>query len=82
MDINHINELLSTSRKALEQIQNQTRIFEGVIDNVLENAPNGDKQEIQGVQILMKKALNLAKQGKGEEAQKIIKDFQDGRKSS
>lgn len=78
MDFSHINELINNSQKALQEIQNQTRIFENVMQNVLENAPEGDKTKIQDVQLLMTKALNLAKQGKGDEAQQLIKNFKYG----
>lgn len=79
MDLKNLNEQLNNARNALGQIQNQTRIFEGVIQSVLENAPESEKKEAERVQLMIKKALNSAKNGKGDEAQQIIKDFQNGR---
>jgi len=67
---------------ANEQLNIQMAIFEKSIQNVKENVDDEEKREIEKLQALSQKAINLAKQGKAVEADELIKQFQNGSKSN
>lgn len=82
IDINTIIEQGKLSRKAIAEIKNQNRIFETTLQEAVKGAPNEDKKKIEEVRQLSVKAMNLAKEGKIEEAQNLINTFKDGFKNN
>ena len=82
MDLKNIKAQLQLSKKAIQETKNQNRIFETILQEAIKGAPKEDKKEIQRLQNMSRKAINLAKQGKLEEAQTLIKSFSDGGQNS
>lgn len=78
MDLNQIKQQAEISKKAIAEIQKQNRIFDTLLQKAMTGAPEEDKKTIASVQSLSMKALNLAKQGKMNEAQNLIKSFSYG----
>lgn len=82
IDLNTIKRQAELSKKLFAELNNQNRIFENIIESAMKGAPEKDKPEINRIRMLTKKAIALAKEGKSEEAQQIIKDFQHGNQDS
>ncbi len=82
MSLDNIRAQTELAKKAMEQINVQSRIFETILHEAIKGAPNEDKETIQAYSVLHKKAVNLAKQGKLKEAQELIKNFTDASKNS
>lgn len=82
IDLNTIKQQMETSKKLFSEINNQNRIFGELIDNAMKGAPDQDKPEISKLKLMATKAINLAKQGKSEEAQTLIKNFSNGNQNS
>lgn len=79
MGFKHIHQQLELSKKAVSEMNNGISIFENLMAEVVKGAPEQDKKTIEDVRIKANKAIQLAKQGKSDEAQQIIKDLQNGR---
>jgi hypothetical protein len=60
----------------MDQLNLEISIFDKTLAQTLENAPEADKGKIEEVKALAQRAINLAKMGKAEEAQAVIKQFQ------
>ena len=82
IDIENVQQQQKMVQKMIEEINNQNRIFEQTIDSAMKGAPESDKKEIEKIRILAKKAISLAKQGKSDEAQNLIKQFSHGNQNS
>jgi len=83
--MNNLKDILDQvelGKNAIEEMKRQNRIFDATLQEALKGAPDSDKKEIQAVQVLSLKVINLAKEGKTNEAQNLIKEFQNGRKSN
>ena len=78
----NIKELQELSRKAVSELNTQIRIFESSINQTLENVNEDEKSEVEKLKALSTKAINLAKMGKADQAQQLIKDYQDERKGN
>ena len=82
IDIENVQQQQKMVQKMIEEINNQNRIFEQTIESAMKGAPESDKKEIEKIRILAKKAISLAKQGKSDEAQNLIKQFSHGNQNS
>jgi len=82
IDIKTLKAQAELSKKMLVEINNQNRIFEQTIESAMKGAPDKDKPEMNKIRMLTKKAIALAKEGKSEEAQQLIKDFSHGHQNS
>lgn len=78
----NLKQLMKLAEKSMEQINKEIRIFELTLDESIKNVDDNDKGEIESLKALSTKAINLAKMGKAEKAQEIIRNFQNGRKNS
>ena len=78
----NLQDMIMLARKSAEQLNSEIVIFDKILDSTLKNAPEEDKRELEEVKALATKAVNLAKMGKAEEAQNIITQFKNGRKST
>lgn len=80
MDFKKILNQTKIAEKAVETMKQQTRDFEKMLEMTVKDAPDSDQKKIEEIRVLSKKAIQLAKEGKGDEAQKLIKQYQkDGR---
>ncbi len=75
-------QLQKNSELLAEQMKQSFSIFEKKIEDALLQAPEEDKKAIEDVKAVTQRAINLAKMGKAEEANKLLKDFQNGRQSN
>ena len=73
---NNINQMLELAKRSSIQLNQEIAIFDKILLDTIKNAPEDDKSDIERVKALATKAINLAKMGKAEEAQQVIKDFQ------
>lgn len=77
MEFDKILQQMKMADKAIDQIKIQTRNFEQLMEQSVKSVPDADKQKVEEIRVLSIKAFELAKQGKGDEAQQLIKKFQD-----
>lgn len=73
-----LKQQLENAKKLASQINVQNTIFEQTLQEAVKGAPEEDKRELEKVRVLSIKAISLAKKGKLEEAQDVIKQFQNG----
>lgn len=69
------------SKRAVEEMKRQIRLYEQTMETMVKTAPDDQKTELESVRLMSIRALNLAKQGKSDEAQQLIKDFKNGGKN-
>ena len=77
-----LNQLINIARKSSEQINKEISIFDESLKEVLKNVPEEQKAEVEKLMSATTKAINYAKMGKAEQANEVIQNFQNGRKSS
>jgi len=79
---NNLNQLLQLSQEMSKKLDVEMRIFDETFNETIRNAPDEDKAAVEELKGLSQKAIALAKEGKVNEANKIINDYQNGRKSN
>jgi len=79
---NSIDQLQKMASKCTEQMNIQMAIFEKSLQEVKEKVTDEEKGDIERLQALSNKVINLAKKGKSDEASELIKNYNYGRKSS
>lgn len=77
--LDHLQQLSKMAMQSSKQLNQQMSILENVMSETLKNAPEENKAEIEKVKALTNKAINLAKQGKMQDVDQIIKNFKNGR---
>lgn len=78
INVETLKQQLENAKKLASQINVQNTIFEQTLQEAVKGAPEEDKQKLEKVRVLSIKAISLAKKGKLEEAQDVIKQFQNG----
>lgn len=78
IDIKILKQQAETSKKLFKEINDQNRIFGKLIDGAMMGAPEKDKPQINKMKLLFNKVTKLAKEGNLDEAQTLIKNFQNG----
>lgn len=78
----NLNSLLQLAEESRKQMNLQMSIFDGVLNEMVKEVPEKDKDKIEEFKALTQRAINLAKEGKTEEAQELIKNFQNGCKNN
>lgn len=81
MDINKIMEQVKAGERAIDEMNRQTKSFGDVMSAAVQGAPTKDQKEMEKLRVMAMKAINLAKEGKTDEANQLIKNFSDGRKN-
>lgn len=80
---NNFKELQKMAEQAAKTSELHLKLLDETLKGTLQGVSDEkDKQQIERLMGMTTKAINLAKQGKPEQAQEIIKNFSDGRKSS
>ena len=73
------NDFINKQLSQLESLKGQCTQLKGIFDNsmneVLKNVPNDQKQDIFEIQNAAKKAFDLSKDGKIDEAINLTKDL-------
>ena len=70
-----IQKQAALANKTLEQISEQNRIFDETLEIAKKGASVEDTPKIEKVQALMQRSIALAKQGKTDTAEALIKNF-------
>ena len=78
MDLKSIQKQMELSKQAVGEMNRQNRIFEHLLNETVKGAPEKDKKKIDEIRLKATQAIRLAKEGKADEAQKIILDLQNG----
>jgi len=78
----NIQELKALGDKAMAEMKNQISIFDATLQEALKGAPQQDKSQIEELKALCNSAINLAKTGKADAAQELIRNYEHGRKSN
>ena len=78
----NIQELINLSKQASSQMNLQVQMLDKTFAELLKSLSKEDANEVDKLKSLTQKAISLAKQGKAAEAQEIITNYQNGRKSS
>lgn len=82
MGLDNIKKQIELGRKSIKELQNQNAIFDELLTETIEGVPEEQKNLVQEIKVLSQRAFALAKQGKTEEAQTLIKQMQNVGKSS
>ncbi len=77
-NFDQLSQHAELSKKAVEEMKKQIRVYEQTMEATVKNAPDDQKKELESVRLMSIRALNLAKQGKSDEANQLIKDFRNG----
>ncbi len=73
---NLINQM-NLSKNAIEQIKSQQNMIDKSIKVAIDNCPDDQKDKMLKLKNVSQKVVNLAKEGKTDEALKLIKDFEN-----
>lgn len=84
MDLKGLNtqELIKLSKQITAQSKIQMSIMNNTLNDLIKELPNEEAAEIERLKGLTQKAIALAKQGKGTEAQDLIRNYKHGSKSN
>lgn len=80
--IDQLKKLSAMAIESSKQLNSQIRLVGDVLAETLRDAPEEHKREVEELQALMTKSINLAKQGKTEKVNDIIKKYRYGRKNN
>lgn len=72
-----IQSLIKLSESNANQMRIETAKVEKVFEAVIKNCPEGDISTIERLRILSNKAMNLAKEGKIQEANNVIEELKN-----
>jgi len=72
-----LNEIIELSRKGIAQIQTEMKKQDLVMELLLKNAPKEDISKIEKLNLLTKKAINLHKEGRTEEAKNVTDEIKN-----
>ena len=78
----YLQQLIELSKQNSKQIEIDLKIFESTFDGVLKNAPDKDRDVLEKMNALTKKAIILAKDGKTNEANEILNQIKNECKSN
>ena len=84
MDLKELSteELIALSKQITAQSNIQIGIMNNTLDDLIKELPSEDAREVERLKGLTQKAIALAKQGKGTEAQDLIRNYNNGSKSN
>jgi hypothetical protein len=77
-----IIELANLSQKSAQELTQQIRIFDEIMQKTVQQANEGDKQAVEELFGIAQQAINLAKTGKVDQANETIRNFENARKST
>jgi hypothetical protein len=80
-DLN-IQQLIDLSKKANAQMNMQVAVLDKTFAELLKKLPQDEANEVDRLKSLTQKAIRMAKDGKADEAQELIRNYQNGRKSN
>lgn len=81
-DFERLKQLTELSSKVSEQIPSLIDGFEEGLDIAIRNAPDKDKNDLEGLKSTFQKSFELAKKGESVKAIEIVNKFRDGRKNN
>lgn len=74
-----LKQLIELSNKARKQMKLEMKVMDKTFDEMTQKLPEEEAKEVANLKALNKKAIALAKEGKADEAQEIIKNYRDER---
>lgn len=74
---NELKKLIELSKKGTEQLEIELKKFDMTMAGVLKKAPEKDIPVVEKLQALTSKAIELHKQGKTQEANKITEEIKN-----
>jgi len=77
-----LDKLLRMAEESQKTLDLHMRIFDVNMDETIKKAPEEDKKAIEECKGICQSFINLAKNGKFEEGEELIKKYKDGRKSN
>ena len=80
--IDQLKKLSAMAVESSKQLNSQIGLVGDVLAETLRDAPEEHKRDVEELQALMTKSINLAKQGKTDKVNEIIKQYKDGRKNN
>lgn len=78
----NLQELIDLANQSQKTLDLKLSVFDKTMQEVLKNVPEEQKNEIQKIQSLTNKVINLSKEGKVNEINEILKQFGHGSKSN
>ena len=78
----NLKQLQEMAKESSKKLNLELRIFDETMAEAIKGVPDSEKQIVEQVKGLSQRAINLAKNGKIEQAQQIIKDFNNERKDN
>lgn len=78
----NLAQLIRLSKESSKKLNLELAILDETFGETLKGAPETDKSEIEKLRGMSQRAIALAKAGKTEEANAVIKQYQDGSKSN
>lgn len=76
MNLDNIKSQLELTRSAVSEMKKQNTIFDTTLQEAIKGAPEEHKAEIDKMRLTILKVKNLAKNGRLQEAQNLIKQNQ------
>lgn len=76
MDLKNIKKQIELSKNAVSEMKKQNAIFDTLLQEAIKGAPEEHKPAIDKMRSVVIKVKNLAKNGKLQEAQELIKQYQ------
>lgn len=80
--LDQLNQLSKMAVESSKQLDSQLDLLNETIAETLRQADDSEKSEIEKIQALTTKAINLAKMGKADQVNDLINNFKNGRKSN
>ena len=74
-----LGSLIKLSEQNTKQIEIEMAKFDKVFEEVVKGVPEDQKGEVERVKIICNKAIALAKEGKQEESNQLIKTIKNER---
>ncbi|AHK11387.1 hypothetical protein F132_41 [Flavobacterium sp. phage 1/32] len=74
-----LDSLIKLSEQNRKQMELELAKFDKVFEEVIKGVPEDQKGQIEKVKIISNKAIQLAKEGRQEEANELIKTIQNER---
>lgn len=81
-DNSKLLELTKLAEKSIDELQGQINLFDLYLQETIKSVSEEDKKEVEKVRAISTQAFELAKMGKANEAQELIKKFEDERKGN
>lgn len=77
-----LQELIELANQSQKTLDLKLSVFSKTMQNVLQNVSEEEKKQVEKIQSLTNKVINLSKEGKINEVNEILKQFSHGSKGN